>query len=164
MKNKISKLLNSLILLLAANSFSQEVSRATISVVGNSNITSSGYFVSQSVGQLSTIGFTEMFNKSIIQGYQQPTGIKILDVSLEQETLQIFPVPVSDELNLLFSMSMEGKCTIELFDPLGRLVVSKECIISDYKSSISLINLATSTYIVKITKNTTTFYETIIKN
>ena len=66
MKNKISKLLNSLILLLAANSFSQEVSRATISVVGNSNITSSGYFVSQSVGQLSTIGFTEMFNKSII--------------------------------------------------------------------------------------------------
>lgn len=164
MKNKISKLLNSLIFLLAANSFSQEVSRATISVVGNSNITSSGYYVSQSIGQLSTIGLTEMFNKSIIQGYQQPTGIKILDISLEQETLQIFPVPVSDELNLLFSMSMEGKCTIELFDPLGRLVVSKECIISDYKSSISLINLATSTYIVKITKNTTTFYETIIKN
>jgi hypothetical protein len=44
--------------------FSQEVSRATISVVGNSNTTSGGYFVSQSVGQPSTIGFAEMFLKS----------------------------------------------------------------------------------------------------
>ncbi len=146
------------------NSFSQEVSRATISVVGNSNITSGGYFVSQSIGQLSTIGFTEMFNKSIVQGYQQPSRMKILDVSKEQETLQLFPVPVSDELNILFSMTTEGKCTVELFDPLGRLVASKECIIADFKTSISLINLSTSTYIVKITKNTSTFYETIIKN
>lgn len=144
--------------------FSQQISRNTISVLGNSTATTNGYYVSQSVGQLSIIGFTEMFNKSIIQGYQQPPGVKFLDLSLEQETLQIFPIPVSDELNLLFSMSMEGICTVELFDPLGRLVVSKECIISDYKSSISLINLATSTYIVKITKNTTSFYETIIKN
>ena len=61
-------------------------------------------------------------------------------------------------------MTTEGKCTVELFDPLGRLVASKECIIADFKTSISLINLATSTYIVKITKNTTTSYETIIKN
>jgi Secretion system C-terminal sorting domain len=144
--------------------FSQEVSRATISVVGNSNTTSGGYFISQSVGQLSTIGFAELFNKSIVQGYQQPTGVKILDVSKEQETLQLFPVPVSDELNILFSMSIEGNCTVELFDPLGRLVASKECAITDYKTSISLINLATSTYIVKITKNTITSYETIIKN
>jgi hypothetical protein len=144
--------------------FSQEVSRATISVVGNSNTTSGGYFISQSVGQLSTIGFAELFNKSIVQGYQQPTGVKILDVSKEQETLQLFPVPVSDELNILFSMSIEGNCTVELFDPLGRLVASKECAITDYKTSISLINLATSKYIVKITKNTITSYETIIKN
>jgi hypothetical protein len=87
-----------------------------------------------------------------------------LDVSKDQETLQLFPVPVFDELNILFSMTTEGKCTIELFDPLGRLVYSKECIITDFKASISLINLSTSTYIVKITKNTSTFYETIIKN
>jgi hypothetical protein len=50
--------------------YSQEIPRNTISVVGNSNLTSNGYYVSQSVGQLSTIGFSEMFDKSIVQGYQ----------------------------------------------------------------------------------------------
>ncbi len=45
--------------------FSQEVSRNTISVVGNSTFTTNGYYVSQSLGQLSTIGFSEMFNNTI---------------------------------------------------------------------------------------------------
>lgn len=152
-----------IILLLSITAFSQEVSRSTISVVGNSNLTASGYYVSQSVGQFSTIGFAEMFEKNIIEGYQQPTGLKIIDVNIEKETLQLFPVPVTDELDLLFSISLEGVCTIELFDRLGRLVLSKECLISDYKSSISLANLASSTYIIKITNNNSVFYENIIK-
>lgn len=152
-----------LLVLITLNSFSQEVARNTISVVGNSNLTSTGYYVSQSIGQLSTIGFSEMFNKCIVQGYQQPTGMKIIDASIEKETLQLYPVPVADELNLLFSLSFEGKCTVELFDRLGRLVLHKECTINDFKTSISLSNIATSTYLIKITNNTNVFYETIIK-
>ena len=144
-------------------SFAQEVSRNTISVVGNSMATTNGYYVSQSVGQFSTIGFSEMFNKSIVQGYQQPTGMKTIDASVEKETLQLYPVPVTNELNLLFLLSLEGKCTVELFDRLGRLVLNKELTINDFKTSISLENLASSTYIIKITNNTSVFYETIIK-
>jgi hypothetical protein len=144
-------------------SFAQEVSRNTISVVGNSTTISNGYYVSQSVGQLSIIGFSEMFNKSIVQGYQQPTGMKTIDASVEKETLQLYPVPVTNELNLLFSLSLEGKCTVELFDRLGRLVLNKELTINDFKTLISLENLASSTYIIKITNNTSVFYETIIK-
>jgi hypothetical protein len=143
--------------------YSQEIPRNTISVVGNSNLTSNGYYVSQSVGQLSTIGFSEMFDKSIVQGYQQPTGMKIIDASIEKETLQLYPVPFTNELNLLFSMSLEGKCTVELFDQLGRLVLNKDCTINDYKSTITFANIASSTYLIKITNNTSVFYETIIK-
>jgi hypothetical protein len=144
-------------------SFAQEVSRNTISVVGNSTATSNGYYVSQSVGQLSTIGFSEMFNQSIVQGYQQPTGLKTIDASVVKETLQLYPIPVSNELNLLFSLLLEGKCTVELFDQLGRLVLNKELTINDFKTSISLESLPSSTYIIKITNNTNVFYETIIK-
>ena len=143
--------------------FSQEIPRNTISVVGNSTATTNGYYVNQSVGQLSIIGFSEMFNKSIVQGYQQPTGLKTIDASIEKETLQLYPIPVTNELNLLFSLSLEGKCTVELFDRLGRLVLNKELTINDFKTSISLESLASSTYIIKITNNTNVFYETIIK-
>jgi hypothetical protein len=152
-----------IILLFSLTAFSQEVSRNTISVVGNSTAITNGYYVSQSVGQLSTIGFSEMLNKSIVQGYQQPTGMKIIDSSIERETLQLYPIPVTNELNLLFSLSLEGKCTVELFDRLGRLVLNKELTINDFKTSILLENLASSTYIIKITNNTNVFYETIIK-
>lgn len=144
-------------------SYSQEVSRNTISVVGNSNSTSNGYHLSQSVGQLSTIGFTEMFNISIVQGYQQPTSMKVIDAAVEKEILQLYPVPVTNKLNLIFSLTLEGKCTVEVFDRLGRLVLYKECNITDFKTSISLSNIASSTYIIKITNNTSVFYETIIK-
>jgi hypothetical protein len=144
-------------------SFSQEISRTTISVVGNSTATTNGYYVSQSVGQLSPIGFSEMFNKSIVQGYQQPSGLKTIDAGIQNETLQLYPIPVTNELNLLFSLSLEGKCTVELFDRLGRLVLNKELTINDFKTSISLESLASSTYIIKITNNTNVFYETIIK-
>lgn len=143
--------------------FSQEVSRSTISAVGNSTDLSGGFYVSQSVGQLSTIGFSEMFNKSIVQGYQQPTGVKTIDASIVTETLELFPIPVEDELNLLFSLTIQGKCVVELFDRLGRLVLRQECVISDFRTRISLANIASSTYIVKITNNNTVFYENIIK-
>lgn len=144
--------------------FSQEISRNTISVVGNSNLTSNGYYVSQSVGQLSTIGFFEMNNKSVIAGYQQPTGFKLIDASIEKETLRLYPVPVSNELNLVFSMTIEGSCNFELFDRLGRLVLIKELSIIDYTASISLAQYAASTYLIKITNNKSVFYENIIKN
>lgn len=143
--------------------YSQDISRNTISVVGNSNTTQNGYYVSQSVGQLSTIGFFDIIDKSIVQGYQQPTGFKTIDGSIIKETLQLYPIPATNELNLLFSLSFEGKCMVELFDRLGRLVLNKELTITDFKTSLSLSNLASSTYIIKITNNTSVFYETIIK-
>lgn len=143
--------------------YSQEISRNTISVVGNSNTTQNGYYVSQSVGQLSTIGFFDIIDKSIVQGYQQPLGFKTIDGSIVKETLQLYPIPTTNELNFLFSLSFEGKCSVELFDRLGRLVLSKELTITDFKTSLTLANIASSTYIIKITNNTSVFYETIIK-
>jgi hypothetical protein len=143
--------------------FSQEVSRSTISVVGNSTTTVNGYYVTQSVGQLSTIGFSEIGSNSIVEGYQQPTSIKVIDASIIKEIIELYPIPVSDKLNFLFSLSINGKCNVEVFDRLGRLVMNQELSIIDYTSSISLANLAASTYIIKIATNTTTHYETIIK-
>lgn len=152
------------IFLITMNLMAQEASRTTISVVGSNATTEQGYTVLQSVGQLSTIGFSEMMQQSIIQGYQQPTGHKTMDASIIKETLKLSPVPVVDELELLFSMTLEGPCDVELFDRLGRLVFSKKLQISDYKTSISLEQFAASTYIIKISNLNSVFYETIIKH
>jgi hypothetical protein len=145
-------------------SYSQEIARATISVGGTSRSSEGIYYVSQSIGQLSNIGFSDLFNTSIIQGFQQPSNFKISNTNNEIEAIKFYPVPTSDELNIVFSKSLEGICTIQLFDHLGRLVLIKDCLINDHKASISLNELATATYIVKILKNTSIFYETIIKN
>lgn len=141
----------------------QEISRSTISVIGSSSINESGFTILQSVGQLSTIGFYEIIQQSIIQGYQQPTGYRIIDSSVIGEILKIYPVPLIDKLNFLFSVTQEGTCRVDLFDRLGRLVLSEELKISDYKAIMSLNNLPTSTYIIKVTKPNAVFYETIIK-
>lgn len=157
-------MLRIIILFIPIFAFSQEVSRTTMSVIGNSTSTSNGYYVTQTVGQLSTIGFFEMNNKSVIAGYQQPMGFKLIDASIEKETLQLYPVPVSNELNLVFSMTLEGSCSFELFDRLGRLVLSQELSIINYTARISLAQYAASTYLIKITNNKSVFYENIIKN
>lgn len=149
--------------LLSLNAMAQEASRTTLSVVGSNYTNERGYSVLQSVGQLSTIGFSEMMQQSIIQGYQQPTGYRTVDASVVKEILKIYPVPTVDELHLLFSMTMDGPCEVELFDRLGRLVVSEKLQISDFKTTISLKNLAGATYIIKVSNLNAVFYETIIK-
>jgi len=149
---------------LVSAAYSQEIARATISAGGTSRSAEGVYYVSQSIGQLSTIGFAELFNTSIIQGFQQPSNFKISNTYNEIEAIKFYPVPTSDELNIVFSKSLEGFCTIQLFDHLGRLVLSKVCLINDHKTIISLNELAAATYIVKILKNNSIFYETIIKN
>lgn len=152
-----------LILFVCHPCFAQEMTRSTFSAVGTSTKTTSDYYVSQSVGQQSTIGFFEMMVGAVIQGYQQPTGYKIYDTSIETERLTLFPLPFTNELNILFSLAMEGTCTAEVFDHLGRLVVAQEIDIDDHQAKLSLFNLASASYVLKITTNTNVFYETIIK-
>lgn len=153
-----------IILFISLSAFSQEVSRNTISIVGNSSMTISGYYVTQSVGQLSMIGFSDIYQKSIIQGYQQPNGFKTLDTITSKETVLLFPVPVSNSLTVLFSSTKEGTCSFEVFDTLGRLVLSEEASVLNFSASVSLFKLASTNYIVKLTTKNSIFYETIIKN
>lgn len=153
-----------ILLLLSFSAFSQETARTTFAAAGNSTMTSNGYYVSQSVGQSSTIGFMEMMDRSIIQGYQQPTGAKIIDAGMEWESIRVYPNPVSNQLNFLFSLTLEGTFDIEVFDRLGRLVFNKTLSILDYSSSTSIAHLASATYVIKIITKTSLFYETIIKH
>ena len=60
-----------IVFLITMNLMAQEASRTTISVVGSNATTEQGYTVLQSVGQLSTIGFSEMIQQSIILKYKQ---------------------------------------------------------------------------------------------
>lgn len=143
--------------------FSQEVSRNTISVIGNSGYTNNGYYIAQSVGQLSTVGLYDFSQNAIIQGYQQPSGFRIIDNIAVKETVLLYPIPVTNTINILFSSSKVGDCVIEVFDRLGRSILKEQSTVLNSTASISLLNLATASYIIKITANKSIFYETIIK-
>jgi hypothetical protein len=145
------------------NLVAQDISRATVSSSGSNNVTENGYTILQSVGQLSLIGSFELRNVTIVQGYQQSYILNLLNISTPDENLKLFPIPVENELHILFSKSKEGICEVELFDRLGRIVLREWILIEDYKISINLQQFAAATYIIKISNQYSVFYESIIK-
>lgn len=145
------------------NLFAQDISRATISASGSNNVTDNGYTVLQSVGQLSVIGFSEHKDVSVVQGYQQPFVQKVLNMIPSDETIKLYPIPVQNELHMLFSKSFDGNCEVELYDRLGRLILRERVQIDDSKASINLQQLAAASYLIKISNQYSVFYESIIK-
>jgi hypothetical protein len=111
----MARLLLILILtILSVKSFSQTVSRNVIASGGNS-VSISGYTISSTIGQ---IPFQTLSDNTyyLTQGFQQP-GTK-LPVN-PGEFIQVFPNPVNDYLNIIFSVSVQINFTISIFNLMG---------------------------------------------
>lgn len=113
-----------------------------------------GGSVSYSVGQTiyssssSTVG-------SVSQGVQQPFEIFIISsVDDEQAAnldLQYYPSPTNDKLNLKISTEITSNLKYELYDLNSSLLESNP--ITNAETSLSLLDYASGTYIVKILAN-----------
>ena len=142
----------------------QSVYWQTISSVGGSHSMSNGLRVNQSIGQMSMPGFSSKKNISVLSGYQQPNiSIRTKDFSIN-ETLTVFPNPSRDVITVRFSETNSGNVKLSVIDLSGREILSSNNSILNKQLSLSLEQLSSASYILKISTKNRVFYETIIKN
>jgi len=132
------------------------------------NALGSGGSASYSIGQIFYQTQTGT-NGSVIQGVQQPYEISVITAIEESEGIDLwvsaYPNPTTDNLILeikKFELPV-STLSFQLFDVQGKLIQSER--IMDYITTISMGNLASGIYIVKVmqgSKEIKTFK--IIKN
>ena len=116
--------------------------------------TGSGGSVSYSVGQVLYTTNTGT-NGSLAEGVQQPYEISVIVGNEEAKGINLiwraFPNPATDFFTLEVEISDNEKYFFQLYDMMGKLLVSKKLI--GNKTTISMSNLAPATYFLKITDN-----------
>lgn len=113
--------------------------------------TGNGGNVSFSIGQ-TTYQSLKASNGSVSEGVQQPFEISVLATQENMEGIQLlinaYPNPTTDHLTLSISNFEEPNLSYQLFDMQGRLILHES--ITNSNTDISLANLVSSTYILKI--------------
>ncbi len=118
------------------------------------NASGSDGSVSYTVGQLLYTTNTGT-NGSVAEGVQQPYEISVV-VGIEQARdinliCTVYPNPATDLLTLEVEIADNENLFFQLYDVMGKLMVSKKLI--DIKTTISMANLAPATYFLKVTDN-----------
>jgi hypothetical protein len=121
-----------------------------ISAQGGSANTQSGLVVKYTIGQQSVTG-TKTGNVIVQQGFQQSNWAKILDQNTISIATTVYPNPFVNEVNFSFSTSPGEKISAYVFDVLGRLVYSEDVKNENNSITLSLLQLSTAEYLVKLT-------------
>lgn len=112
-----------------------------------------GGTVSFSIGQTS-YNSNKASNGSVSEGVQQPFEISVLSTQENMEGIQLsinaYPNPTSDHLTLSILNLEETNLSYQLFDIQGRMINNES--ITNSLTNISMANLVSSTYILKIFK------------
>lgn len=146
---------------------SYRIISSNVGVAGSSNkvVTSSGnYFVSQSVGQSSTIGTHSKKGFVLSQGYQQSFNtIKVSGVS-ESNSLKavIHPNPFGASISMSFSTVPEKEVLVYVFDVSGKRVYSKRFSPSN-TLELDLKYLSSGVYMLKANSGTRLLNAKLIK-
>ena len=116
------------------------------------DVTESEGSVSYTIGQVLYI--TNMgTNGTVAEGVQQPYEISVV-VGIEQAKdinliCKAYPNPSTDLLILEVESASNEDLYFQLYDMMGKLLVSKKLL--NIKTNISMANLAPSTYFLKVT-------------
>ena len=118
------------------------------------NASGSGGSVSYTIGQVFYTTNTGT-NGSMAEGVQQPYEISVV-VGIEQAEginliCTVYPNPATDLLTLEVEIPDNANLFFQLYDMMGKLLVSKKLI--DIKTIIPMANLAPATYFLKVTDN-----------
>jgi hypothetical protein len=117
----------------------QSLTRALISVTGNSSKESGG-LISYSVGEAITGSLITPIN-GITQGFQQPSLLNTGEVDLTKgiNAVEVFPNPVVEDLTILFNIRTTRLLHVELYSSKGSLFRSEN--FSVHESGTILINM-----------------------
>lgn len=116
-----------ILLLCACCSFislsAQVLHHQTLSSQGKNRLISSGFVVSQSIGQNSPSGTFKNSEIVVQQGFQQYAMNKYI-IGNSGITTKVYPNPFVFELNFEFSQSINDEIQVLLYDLSGKLVKS----------------------------------------
>ena len=109
---------------------SQSIIRSSVGSGGSSQsilVKGKTYFISQSIGQNSVIGFASTNGYGIRQGFQQPPYLLIISEPLAEENLitSIYPNPFSQTIKIAFAHPIDEDISIVLLDIVGRKILDK---------------------------------------
>jgi hypothetical protein len=129
---------------------SSAIAQETIPITGG-NATGSGGSVSYTIGQTFYMTNTGS-NGSVAEGVQQPFEISVV-IGIEEASgitllCSAYPNPTSDFLTLKVENFNFSDLSFQLFDTNGKLMETKK--IESNESTISMTNLVTATYFLKI--------------
>jgi hypothetical protein len=140
----------------------QQLHHQMISAQGGSVTTTNGQFVRYTVGQQSVTG-TSSNGYVVQQGFQQSNWSKILEQNTISIATTVYPNPFVNEVNFSFSTSPGEKISAYVFDVLGRLVYSEDVKNENNSITLSLLQLSTAEYLVKLTSEKFVHSAKIIK-
>ena len=142
------------VLLLLGLSLATSVMAQETTPASGGNASGSGGSMSYTVGQVLYTTNTGT-NGSIAEGVQQPFEISVV-VGIDQARDIIlkctaYPNPATDLLILEVEIPDGKNLFFQLYDIMGKLLISKKLI--DNKTTIPMSNLAPATYFLKVTDN-----------
>jgi hypothetical protein len=140
----------------------QQLHHEMISSQGGTTTTANGHLVRYTVGQQSVTG-TSTNGYVVQQGFQQSNWSKILEQNTVSVATIVYPNPFVNEVNFTFSTSPGEKISAYVFDVLGRLVYSEDVKNDNNSIKLSLVQLSTAEYLVRLTADKFIFSTKILK-
>jgi len=154
------------LLLCATLCSAQELHHHMLSAQGASTKLKSGHYVSQTIGQQSSVGNASSTKFSAIQGFQQSAWAKLIAATMlrEVQTVTVYPNPFMETVNFQFSVSLTGEVVVQLFNVAGQLVRTRTVKIANNGLQLQLPLLSRGVYLVRLQNKGSTYYTKIIKN
>ena len=133
-----------------------------ISSQGSTNITE-GIVVTQTIGQQSIIGNSEVAGLAFGQGFQQSIWTRLINSNDQNFMAEYYPNPFFDQVTFRFTNMSDEIITIDIFDVAGRQVYSKRKNVVEDKLILYLANLSSGSYLVRLYNEKKIFYTKLIK-
>lgn len=145
-----------LILSTVITTHGQSIGPSTINASGGSK-TISGNTYEFSIGEMALVNTAIGSNIIVTNGVLQPnpSPTKVKDVNALSDNLKIYPNPSDNILNIQPDFETGGQLTYQLYDALGRIMLSGEfnLVSGKEKQTISLNQLAASSYVLHLNLN-----------
>lgn len=148
---------------ISATMTSQQLHHATIASQGGTFKSNSGVYISQSIGQNSIIGTSVTDNSINFQGFQQNMGMFNIKNNIPLHYTTAYPNPFSDIVYFKFSQAIKDRVQIQVFDPVGKLVLQKQSFQEDFVLHLDLFSLSPALYTVKFSAPNFYFIAKILK-
>jgi hypothetical protein len=144
--------------------YGQKLHHQMLSAQGGVATTSKGVKVTQTIAQQGAIGTAASKKVILGQGFQQSKISNVQPIANDAITTLVYPNPVVDFVNFKFSLPVNGKIAVSIFDIHGRLLLFQEKEASDNILTINNLLLAAGEYFVKLDGNRYSFSTTILKS